>query len=443
MAANPMSTIPGSDLERQFPAGTESDVRVNDGNDGGVTKIRNWRVIHACEYARDVLPVVEGQVMAGMRPYIVTPQGAGSAELYLSKKDQEQRPVLSLLRAWHDVRNWRKSLLECDPETTADVVHAHSFAAGMTAVRGFPCVVYDLCACIEDWAIASGQCDHGSWMGRSFRVAEQFVLSRAQAVVVHSPGMKRAVAERGAPHEAVFVIPEPLDFEPEIPKLTGSFFAEELKIPPGATSYFVPQFANEKDEALPAPALAVLEAFALIVAEVPTAMLLLGASGSCAALLKPHLERLGIGDRVVHVEDDLATDATRYADVVVAIAQPSADDGIQQPNRVFLEGLRLGKALLAADVPSNREVSPEGRGCLWFSPGDVRDLSHRMAFLGSNPDFRSALAASGKAWILETRNIAAVGKKYDAAYRFALNRKKARNGGPGMTSLQPIVSVSW
>jgi hypothetical protein len=66
-----------------------------------------------------------------------------------------------------------------------------------------------------------------------------------------------------------------------------------------------------------------------------------------------------------------------------------------------------------------------------------------MAFLGSNPDFRSALAASGKAWILETRNIAAVGKKYDAAYRFALNRKKARNGGPGMTSLQPIVSVSW
>ena len=74
-------------------------------------------MIHACEYARDVLPVVEGQVAAGMRPYIVTPQGAGSAELYLARPGQEQVRSFSLLRSWQDVRNWRKSILECDPET--------------------------------------------------------------------------------------------------------------------------------------------------------------------------------------------------------------------------------------------------------------------------------------------------------------------------------------
>ncbi|HXA84050.1 MAG TPA: hypothetical protein VNZ47_03175, partial [Candidatus Dormibacteraeota bacterium] len=42
------------------------------------TRGKVWRVIHACEYARDVLPVVEGQLAVGMRPFIVTPQGAGS-----------------------------------------------------------------------------------------------------------------------------------------------------------------------------------------------------------------------------------------------------------------------------------------------------------------------------------------------------------------------------
>ena len=62
------------------------------------TKAKVWRVIHACEYARDVLPVVEGQVAVGMRPFIVTPQGAGSAELYLSGGNQEQPRALSLLR---------------------------------------------------------------------------------------------------------------------------------------------------------------------------------------------------------------------------------------------------------------------------------------------------------------------------------------------------------
>lgn len=207
-----MSAIPGCDIEQLLSAGGEAR-----GSMSSNTKIKNWRVIHACEYAHHVLPVVEDQVSAGMRPYIVTPYGAGTVELYLSNQQVDKPANLSLLRAWHDVRNWRKSLLECDPENSADVLHAHSFAAGMAAVRGFSCVVYDLDACIEDWAIASGQCEPGSWMGRSFRVAEQFIFSRAEAVVVHSLGMKSAVEERGAPSEGIFLIPEPLEIEPEAP----------------------------------------------------------------------------------------------------------------------------------------------------------------------------------------------------------------------------------
>jgi hypothetical protein len=81
-----------------------------------------------------VLPLVEGQIAAGMRPYIVTPQGAGSAELYLARPDQEQVRTFSLLRSWQDVRNWRKSILECEPESSADLVHAHAFSAGMAAI---------------------------------------------------------------------------------------------------------------------------------------------------------------------------------------------------------------------------------------------------------------------------------------------------------------------
>jgi hypothetical protein len=156
----------------------------------GGTKL--WRVIHACEYARDVLPVVEGQVAAGMRPYIVTPQGAGTAEMYLSGGNQDEPRTLSLLRSWQDVRNWRKSLLDCEPETSSDLVHAHCFAAGMAAVRSCSCVVYDLGACIEEMAISAELCESSSWMARSFRVAEQFVLTRAAAVIVHSDGLKQA-----------------------------------------------------------------------------------------------------------------------------------------------------------------------------------------------------------------------------------------------------------
>lgn len=450
-----MSTIPRSDVAEpaspgRFPSEAGSDVRTSEPIGA---KPRNWRVIHACEYARDVLPVVEGQVTAGMRPYIVTPQGAGTAELYLAKKDLEQRATLSLLRAWQDVRNWRKSLLECDPENTSDIVHAHSFAAGMAAVRGFSCVVYDLASCIEEMAIASGQCEPGSWMGRSFRVAEQFILTRAEAVIVHSLGMKSAVEERGAPKEGVFLIPEPLNFEEEIPlpqpdsltpdSFNSDSFYERLGVPAGATTYFVPQFLGDEGEALGTAALTVLEAFALLVEELPGSRLLVEATQSRAALFASHLERLGIGSQVFLVDDDLASDAMRNADVLVAMEQVLADVTMaRQPNEVCLNGLKRGAALLAADVPRNREASPDGRGCLWFKSDDVRDLSHRMAFLGSNPDFRAALAASGRTCIFETRNSAAVGKKYDTAYRYAINHKKS-GGRPNMTSLQPAISTNW
>src|ERR1051326_4973637 len=85
-------------------------------------KFRSWRVIHACENARDVLPVIEGQIHAGMRPFIVTPYGAASGEVYLAQPSCERPHSLSLLRAWQDVRNWRKSLLDCDAENSADLV---------------------------------------------------------------------------------------------------------------------------------------------------------------------------------------------------------------------------------------------------------------------------------------------------------------------------------
>jgi len=216
------------------------------------TKAKVWRVIHACEYARDVLPVVEGQVAVGMRPFIVTPQGAGTAEVYLSGGNQDQPRSLSLLRSWQDVRNWRKSLLDCAPETTSDLVHAHCFAAGMAAVRSCSCVVYDLGACIEELAISAGLVEAGSWMGRSFRVAEQFILSRAAAVIVHSLGLKEAALERGAPADAVFLIPEPISEDNEPPALSQDidFLTRRFGFQPDSVSFFVPLFARDAQEQL-------------------------------------------------------------------------------------------------------------------------------------------------------------------------------------------------
>jgi hypothetical protein len=63
-----------------------------------------------------------------------------------------------------------------------------------------------------------------------------------------------------------------------------------------------------------------------------------------------------------------------------------------------------------------------------------------MAFLGANPDFRSALATTGRLHLLETRNSAAIGRKYAEAYRSAVSRKKSSSAGPGLTVLYPAAN---
>ncbi|HEY2391590.1 MAG TPA: glycosyltransferase, partial [Candidatus Angelobacter sp.] len=404
---------------------------------GHRTKV--WRVIHACEYARDVLPVVEGQVAVGMRPYIVTPQGAGTAELYLSGGNQDEPRTLSLLRSWQDVRNWRKSLLDCEPETSSDLVHAHCFAAGMAAVRSCSCVVYDLGACIEEMAISARLCEAGSWMARSFRVAEQFVLSRAAAVIVHSEGLRQAAIERGAPPEGIFLVPEPIDADDDPPTLAVdmNFLTRRFGLSPDAVSFFVPQFAADGAEELSAAAVAVMEGFALASNGLPPLNLLLDAPETARKAINENAARLGISPHVALVHPFDVPSTMQSAHVVVAMGEIPADPvAARLPNEICLKSLWQGKTLLAADIPRNRDVSPEGRGCLWFEADNPRDLGYRMAFLGRKPEFRAALGAAGRMYIFESGSTAAVGEKYDEAYRYAASKRKAGGMGQNMARLE-------
>lgn len=405
---------------------------------------RRWRVVHACERARDVLPLVEGQIAAGMRPYIVTPQGAGSAEMYLAGHAQDHARSLSLLRSWQDVRNWRKSILDCDPEACADVVHAHSFAAGMAGVRSFGCIVYDLAACIDELAISTGQAEAGSWMGRSFRVAEQFVLSRASAVVVHTNLMKQAAIERSAPAEDIFVIPDPLpEFDESGSGLAQSnFLFERFGFSGDIIALYAPELAADGATEISAAGIALLQSFSVCARELPGLRLLTTTPEELRGKLLELAGQMGISDKFFLAEPSDHAMLMRSVHIVIASSDSPQDPVLaRQPNHMALEALKNGTALLAADAPRNREASPHGQGCLWFDPSRGPDLSSRITFLVEHADFRHDLGASGRRFIVESRSSAAVGKKYAEVYRHAAARRRSTGAGTGMASLQP--AANW
>jgi hypothetical protein len=108
------------------------------------------------------------------------------------------------------VRSWRDALVTAEP-ARFELVHAHSFSAGMAAVRNCPVVVYEIAGFVEQLAIAAAEHSNGerpgAWLSRSLRVAEQFVIARAGAVVVRSYDDIAGALERGARSDDVFVVP--------------------------------------------------------------------------------------------------------------------------------------------------------------------------------------------------------------------------------------------
>ncbi|HUS18646.1 MAG TPA: glycosyltransferase, partial [Terriglobales bacterium] len=327
---------------------------------------KTWRVIHACDSIRSVADLVEAQVTAGMRPFVLT----GEAR---------PRPA-SLLETWADVRSWRKQLDGTDGTThtlQSSVVHGHSFAATMAAMRAGLITVYDVHAFVDDFAVTAGQCTERSWLARSFRTAEEFLLPRVGAVVVHSTLMKQACLQSGLEKEKenVFLIPEPMHLpsEPDSGWLRRAFdFSDDV-----VTIFARPAVAE--DETL-------IRAFAQVAEEVPGVRLFIAtATATATAAAAPHFDgqaaqlrrfahQHDVAEKVFVLSPEDEDPALRAADIVIAGWPVFPDDsswGRIHALTIARSGTALaamahGRCLLAADCSAHRDLTPEGRGVLWF-----------------------------------------------------------------------------
>lgn len=384
-----------------------------------VADVRPWRVLHVCEAARQVWPVVEGQLAVGMHPSVVTPSGFRVVVEPGPPPAERPRP-LSLLDAWHDVRGWRQSMLEASASSAAEIVHAHTFASGMAGVRNCPVVVYDIHAFVEEMGADRAAPDSRPWLSRSFRVAEQFIVSRAAAVVVHGSDMRMRAFERGALPDNVFVVPSPADLESDRPPRFPDAIEDEVV-------FFAAELCASSAAIAP-EVFSLLRSFSLVAAECPNCSLGFAALPEAMRSVIEVAQSLGIAGRLRLCSPADAAAALASATVVIAGGRDEL---------AAVAAFRHGRVLLAADLPAVRDVTAEGRGCLWYDPRDPRDLARRAAFLARNPNFRNALAVAGYDHLRATRSPAAVGRHYDAVYRHAVRSRRTMNAATG-AALVPI-----
>jgi hypothetical protein len=173
--------------------------------------VRPWRVLHLFDEIGGVAPMLELQLAAGMRPRACTPSGPAEPTAWITANRAASTP--SLLTAWREVRTWRHWITKSDGH--CDLVHAHSFSAGMAAARAGAPLVYDIRKFVEQQTGPEDRAHspnpgapQSPWVARSFRAAEQFVIQRAAAVIVHSSAVYRGALQRGARSADLFVLAE-------------------------------------------------------------------------------------------------------------------------------------------------------------------------------------------------------------------------------------------
>jgi hypothetical protein len=359
---------------------------------------RKWDVIHACDNARQVAELLDAQASANIRAYIVS----------------RPRPTHdSLLQSWNEVRKWSSLLSQHVGEPPFDsaglIVHAHSFNAGMAGIRSdVPCV-YDLSCFVEQISPEASR----AWLGRSFRAAEQFVLTQAAAIVVHDSPTQVACTSRGIPRERVFRIPHAAPLMPD--ETPGRGFRQRLAITSAETAIF--------SEVMDAPLAAVL------LAENSSRPLRLLLSENASAQMSVLSQRDQLAQFSVSLSHDHHEAAIAASDLVIA-----------QSEEVIAIAMTHGKPSIASDNDEVRALTPEGAGLIWCDSNSAQDRARRLVFLLKDREMRESIGVSARRFITAARSLERVGKMYEDVYRYAAESRKSGKQLPPNGTLVPVTA---
>lgn len=136
----------------------------------------------------------------------------------------------------------------------------------------------------------------------------------------------------------------------------------------------------------------IIEALPAVLAQVPDVQHLIVGSGGDTERLKALAARLGVSERVHFlgsVDDAALQNYYRTSDVFV---MPSAKEGF---GFVFLEAMRYGKPVVAANSGGSPEVVLDGETGVFVPYGDISKLAEALTSLCLNPQLRARLGQAG------------------------------------------------
>jgi glycosyltransferase involved in cell wall biosynthesis len=270
-----------------------------------------------------------------------------------------------------------------------DVIHSHLSKAGLIA-RGI--------------ALATSRAVrihtfHGTVFGGYFGErastaiirAERFLGARSDALIALSPRQREELLEnRIAPEERIHVVPLglPLDRYAGAGSARARLAARRrLRIPPRAFAIVAigRLVAIKRLDRL-------IDAFALVVAEIPTAHLYLVGGGAARAILERQVAEIRLENHVTFAGWSMATPDWYAAADVVALTSDREGTPL-----ALIEAAAAARPVVATDVGGVADVVAEGQTGFIVAPSDTRGYADRLIRLGREPALRAAMSSAAPA----------------------------------------------
>lgn len=339
--------------------------------------------------------------------------------------------ALATLPIWGEfqgVERLAQRIREVGAGGSIDIIHAHSPVLGaMAAHRAARSlrvpVVYEVRALWEDAAVDHGTQRRGSLRYRVTRALEGRAVRRAAALTVICEGLRREFVSRGVPEAKVTVIPNAVDTEGFRPGgVRDEALARKLGLDGARVLGFIGSFYAYEGLGL------LIQAFPRILAQEPTARLLLAGGGPEEASLREAARASGVLDRVVFAGRVPHAEVSAYYDLIdlLVYARLSTRTTEMVTPLKPLEAMAQGRVFLASDVGGHRELIEDGKTGVLFRAGDVEALTNAAVALLRDEGRWPSLRAAGRAFVERERTWAASVRRYEDVYASVMGRHGGR-----------------
>jgi L-malate glycosyltransferase len=257
--------------------------------------------------------------------------------------------------------------------------------------------------------IVASRRDMGQFGTPTQRRVEQWLWHFADRVVVNATAINDALVRCGIPAEKLVVIPNGVACHPLPPSMNN-----EQTLTPKVG--MVANFRRQKDH------VTFLKAAALVLARKPQVLFVLVGSGPYEQDVRRYAEEQGLGDHVMFCGTRWGRDLHQILQsLTVSVLSSHGNEGL--PN-VVLEGMAVGKPVVATDVGGTREAVEDGVTGFLVPPRDPRALAEKILWLLEHPDAAEKMGLEGRGKVENLFGLSRMQQSFGNLYLDLLHEKR-------------------